>query len=188
MPESSRLQSPCSRKCWRSASVLVALLAWLAPNHTYGNSMLLFAHAGGARGGHRGRLSACAVGSNDVSDPKGKGKEPDQEKLKDVVWWKMEEEQRLFGPNMPFRVVRVSPPPAELLGYQLLDYKTSKGDVIRMKKTESSFVVSKVRFLYDLVGGSYRVRSKVLEVQTPQRYKLNAALEGLVPQEEPKTN
>jgi len=106
------------------------------------------------------------------------------EKLPDP-WWKIEEEDRLMGPRMPFRVDRVSPPPVEQLGYQVFDSKTSRGDVITVKGSDSPMVVSRVRFLYDFVGGRYRIRMKVLEVQTPQRYNINERLAEMVPRDVP---
>ncbi|CAE7337872.1 unnamed protein product [Symbiodinium sp. CCMP2592] len=104
----------------------------------------------------------------------------------DVPWWQLEDQaERLMAPRMPFRVEQVSPPPVKKLGYALLDARTARGDVINMKGTEKDdYVVSKVRFLYDLVGGKYRIRTKVLEVQTPRRYKINEKLAGLVNRDE----
>eukprot|EP00434_Breviolum_minutum_P024610 symbB.v1.2.021733.t1/scaffold1896.1/size96813/4 len=119
----------------------------------------------------------------------------------EIPWWQLEEEaDRLMAPQMPFRVEQVSPPPVKKLGYALLDSRTCRGDVINMgRETPESYVVSKVRFLYDLVGGRYRIRTKVLEahtavvwaifinvageeiqVQTPRRYQINEKLAGLV--------
>jgi len=84
---------------------------------------------------------------------------------------------------MPFSIEHVSPPPVKHLGYQLLDSKVGKGDVISVKGSESPVVVSRVRLKYDFVGGRYRIRSKILEVQTPQRYLVNEQLQQLVPTE-----
>lgn len=96
-------------------------------------------------------------------------------------WWKIEAEmERLLGPRMPFRVDRVSPPPAEQLGYEYLDSRTSKGDVITVRGSDTPVVVSRVRLLYDFVGGRYRIRTKILEVATPRRYAMNEKLQQMV--------
>ncbi|CAJ1352500.1 unnamed protein product [Effrenium voratum] len=113
----------------------------------------------------------------------GKREGPSKGNAMELPWWQLEEEaERLMAPRMPFRVEQVSPPPVKKLGYALLDARTSRGDVINVKGNDK-YVVSKVRFLYDLVGGRYRLRSKVLEVQTPRRYKINEQLADLVPHE-----
>lgn len=127
---------------------------------------------------------ACAVsGSSDDREADGsslnarggKPKQPDKPRSQ------LEKEiDTLVGSRMPFKITRVSPPPAAHLGYELLHPGTSRGDKISLKGCDDSFVVSKVRFLYDLVGGRYRIRSKVLEVQTPRRYNINEQLESLV--------
>jgi len=84
---------------------------------------------------------------------------------------------------MPFSIERVSPPPVKYLGYQLLDSKVSRGDIINVKGSDTPVVVSRVRLKYDLVGGRYRIRSKILEVQTPRRYLVNEQLQQMVPKE-----
>lgn len=100
----------------------------------------------------------------------------------EIPWWQLEEEaDRLMAPQMPFRVEQVSPPPVKKLGYALLDSRTCRGDVISVgREAPENFVVSKVRFLYDLVGGRYCIRTKVLEVQTPRRYQINEKLASMV--------
>merc|ERR1711933_530976 len=119
----------------------------------------------------------CIAGSGGAPVPRGGAA---GEPLK--PWWKCEAEMdRLMGTTMPLRVDRVSPPPKTHLGYEMLDYKTGKGDVIRVKGSESPVVVSRVRFLYDFVGGQYRLRTKILEVQTPRRFIVNEQLDKMVP-------
>lgn len=129
---------------------------------------------------------ACAVsGKSDDREAggggaNGRGGKPKQS---DVPWWRLEEEMdTLVGSRMPFKITRVSPPPATDIGYALMHPGTSRGDKVSLKGCDDSFVVSKVRFLYDFVGGRYRIRSKVLEVQTPRRYNINKQLENLVPE------
>eukprot|EP00929_Paragymnodinium_shiwhaense_P122060 TRINITY_DN94599_c0_g1_i1.p1 TRINITY_DN94599_c0_g1~~TRINITY_DN94599_c0_g1_i1.p1 ORF type:complete len:223 (+),score=24.22 TRINITY_DN94599_c0_g1_i1:76-669(+) len=99
----------------------------------------------------------------------------------EMPWWKAEQEMgRVLGSGMPFRVVRVSPPPSESLGTEMLDAKTGRGDLIQVRRARDPLVVRRVRFQYELVGGKYKIRRKILEVQTPQRAAVNEQLEDMV--------
>ena len=90
---------------------------------------------------------------------------------------------RLLGLRMPFRVDRVSPPPSKSLGYEYLDSRTGKGDTITVRGSDTPVIVSRVRLLYDFVGGRYRIRTKILEVATPKRYAVNEQLQEMVTKE-----
>lgn len=128
--------------------------------------------------------AACAVGGNSEAGGSGANGRGGKRKQSDVPCWQLEEEMdTLVGSRMPFKITRVSPPPATHLGYALLHPGTSRGDTISLEGCDDSFVVSTVRFSYDLVGGRYRIRSKVVEVQTPRRYNINKQLESLVPEQ-----
>lgn len=135
-----------------------------------------------SRGNHPQRMLGRRPSKPATQTAADTGKEPRKEQQ--TPWWKLEDEvDRLMGLRMPFSIERVSPPPVKYLGYQLLDAKVGKGDVITVKGTESPVVVSRVRLKYDLIGGRYRIRSKILEVQTPRRYMVNEQLQQLVPPE-----
>mmetsp|Transcript_51734 Transcript_51734/g.116043 ORF Transcript_51734/g.116043 Transcript_51734/m.116043 type:complete len:170 (+) Transcript_51734:28-537(+) len=152
---------------------LAAIVLWVATTFPF---TLVATHFQAVQPVQCWQRTACRAFADDADDSSAK-KGP-----LEVPWWQLEDQaERLMAPRMPFRVEQVSPPPVKKLGYALLDARTTRGDVINMEGTDrDNYVVSKVRFLYDLVGGRYRIRTKVLEVQTPKRYKINEKLAGLV--------
>eukprot|EP00930_Biecheleria_cincta_P041231 TRINITY_DN28238_c0_g1_i1.p1 TRINITY_DN28238_c0_g1~~TRINITY_DN28238_c0_g1_i1.p1 ORF type:complete len:210 (-),score=22.65 TRINITY_DN28238_c0_g1_i1:260-889(-) len=189
---------PCGRRAfalvsvsifWTKACLFLVSLATVLSGELYSEPRclvpMLVPHSGLRHSFPRSTSVGCAVSGNSddreagAGGGSGMGGKPKQS---DVPWWRLEEEMNnLVGSRMPFQITRVSPPPATHLGYELLHPGTSRGDTVRVKGCDDSFMVSKVRFLYDFVGGRHRIRSKVLEVQTPKRYKINKQLESLVP-------
>eukprot|EP00445_Apocalathium_hangoei_P040700 CAMPEP_0203968274 /NCGR_PEP_ID=MMETSP0359-20131031/96869_1 /ASSEMBLY_ACC=CAM_ASM_000338 /TAXON_ID=268821 /ORGANISM="Scrippsiella Hangoei, Strain SHTV-5" /LENGTH=179 /DNA_ID=CAMNT_0050906199 /DNA_START=72 /DNA_END=611 /DNA_ORIENTATION=+ len=165
------------RSAVAAAAAMVVLVASLAPSGALGGSRLLGLPSAGAE------TSRCFVAASSPLVPSlgrllsvGRRAEKDPK-----PWYEIEAElDRLVGGKLPFQVELISPPPNQPLGYEYLDSKTSRGDVITVQGSEAPVVVRRVRYLYDFIGGKYKVRTKILEVSTPRRHVINEQLEQMM--------